>query len=64
MAIWLVKIQLMLKMTSEPEGWILGSDWGLWAIRNILYQQTQNDKDKGWEYGINHNASKQEIQEQ
>ena len=32
MAIWLVEIQLMFKMTSEPEGWILGSDWGLRAF--------------------------------
>ena len=24
--------QLMFKMTSEPEGWILGSDWGLRAF--------------------------------
>ena len=26
MAIWLVKIQLMFKMTSELKGWILASD--------------------------------------
>ena len=31
MTIWLVEIQLMLKM-SEPEEWILGSDWGLRAF--------------------------------
>ena len=39
------------------------------SIRNILNQQTQNDNDKGWQYdyetyGINHNLSKQEFQEQ
>ena len=32
MAISLVEIQLMFNMTSEPEGWILGSDWGLRAF--------------------------------
>ena len=30
--IWLVENQLTFKMTSEPEGWILGSDWGLRAF--------------------------------
>ena len=28
----LVENQLMFKMTSEPEGWILGYDWGLRAF--------------------------------
>ena len=32
MAISLVEIQLMFNMTSELEGWILGSDWGLRAF--------------------------------
>ena len=39
------------------------------SIRNILNQQPQNDNDKGYQYdyetyGIKHNASKQEFQEQ
>ena len=32
MAIWLVENQLQFKMTSEPEGWIIGSDSGLRAF--------------------------------
>ena len=32
MTIWLVEIQLTFTMTSEPERWILGSDWGLRAF--------------------------------
>ena len=55
-------------MTSEPEGWILGSDWGLRAFAtnwiNGLKMIMTRDANKITRLKINHNASKQEFQEQ
>ena len=62
----LVEYQLMFKMTSETEGWILGSIWGLRESATYWINGLKNDGDEGCQYDyytyeINHNESKQEI---
>ena len=60
--------QLTFQMTSKPEGWILGSDWELRAFAtNWIYGLKMimtRDANKITRLKINHNASKQEFQEQ
>ena len=61
--IWLVENQLPFKMTSEPEGWILGSDWGLQAFTTYWIKRLEMimTKDTKWILLVLRNATKMQA---